>query len=234
MNTIIEIGDNVRIERGPVVKTAVATPELFASGTLAAHYAIGKRDKMGEVIVAGQPFTYLDWNGPHAFHVYEFCTEDWVGETLVCDEQGQPVLVAVVADEQAVADVHHEDGHRHRDSQRRGRRPYQQAEQQRNAAEELGAAGQQRHRDAGREADRAHPLAGAFEAVATEGAEQFLRAVRDEDDADGHAQRQWPEAGIGGEKALDEVAHVNLLQSVGRVQALRSQVGAMPVPSPAP
>lgn len=92
MNTIIEIGDNVRIERGPVVKTAVATPELFASGTLAAHYAIGKRDKMGEVIVAGQPFTYLDWNGPHAFHVYEFCTEDWVGETLVCDEQGQPVL----------------------------------------------------------------------------------------------------------------------------------------------
>lgn len=52
-------------------------------------------------------------------------------------------------------------------------------------------------------AQRCHELACAFQAVAAEGAEQLLRAVGDEDDADGNAQGQRAEAGIGGQQALE-------------------------------
>jgi hypothetical protein len=81
-------------------------------------------------------------------------------------------------------------------------RPNQQTEQQCQAAEELGAAGQQGHQVTRREADRGHELARAFEAVAAEGAEQLLRTVRHEDDADGDAQGQRGPAGVGGQQAL--------------------------------
>jgi hypothetical protein len=81
---------------------------------------------------------------------------------------------------------------------------HEQSEHQREAAEELRTASEQRHGVAGRQADRVHPLAGAFQAVAAEPAEQLLRAVCGEDDAGSDAQREGAPAGVGGEQSLDE------------------------------
>ena len=100
--------------------------------------------------------------------------------------------------------MHREDGDQHRERQRRRGRAHQDAEDQRQAAEELGSAGQQGHQVARVQADRAEELPGAFEAVAAEPAEQLLRAVCDEDDADGDAQREGGGAVVGGQHALGE------------------------------
>lgn len=78
-DSLISVGEKVRIERGPLLKTATASAALFESGELADHYKLGALDKLGAVIVDGQEFSYLDWRGPHAWHVYELVAEEWAG-----------------------------------------------------------------------------------------------------------------------------------------------------------
>ena len=68
--------------------------------------------------------------------------------------------------------------------------------------EELGAARQQCHQVARGEARRRHELAGPLQAIASEGGELLVRAVRHEDDADGQAQSQRAKAGFGGHHAV--------------------------------
>lgn len=75
-DALIEINGCVRVDRGPLLKTAIASSELFASGVLADHYQIGGLDKLGAVIVEGQEFSYLDWRGDHVWHVYALTTEE--------------------------------------------------------------------------------------------------------------------------------------------------------------
>lgn len=89
---MVDIGDRVRVERGPRMVTAIATEELLDDNVTAGHYKVGGFDKLGKPIVLGQEFTYLDWLGPHVFHLYEFCVEDWTGpNTISLDANGQPV-----------------------------------------------------------------------------------------------------------------------------------------------
>lgn len=88
-DTLIQIGEKARCERGPLLKTAVAqaafwegdaqareAAQMAALGTiLMPQYQPGMPDKLNNVIVVGQEFAYLDWRGEHVWHVYELKTE---------------------------------------------------------------------------------------------------------------------------------------------------------------
>lgn len=72
----ILIGTKVRIEQGPPRVTAKATEELLADAQTATHYAVGKPDALGNPIVLGEDFTYLDWggaerDGKRVFYIFE-------------------------------------------------------------------------------------------------------------------------------------------------------------------
>jgi hypothetical protein len=60
---LISIGDSVRIERGPPLLTATATEALLADEKTASHYKVGQADALGNPIVLGEPFAYLDYGG---------------------------------------------------------------------------------------------------------------------------------------------------------------------------
>ena len=80
---LIQVRDTVRVEFGPVRKTAVATEELLSNSKTAGHYYAGmgvdpmtKQLKQGidafaKPIVLGEEMTYIDYKGVGAFHVYE-------------------------------------------------------------------------------------------------------------------------------------------------------------------
>src|SRR5436190_14825852 len=99
-NMTILGNDEVRIEEGPALKTAVASAELLHDDNTAEHYhagvrpmvfndALGKpyevaalgRDALGQPIKIGQKMTYLDHGGKKApgsrcFYVYARKTID--------------------------------------------------------------------------------------------------------------------------------------------------------------
>lgn len=88
--SILKIGETIRIEPGPMLKTSTATEALLSNEVTAAHYqasrpatedeiadpeiattADGTRifiDARSKPIVLGEPMAYLDWNG-HAADV---------------------------------------------------------------------------------------------------------------------------------------------------------------------
>lgn len=89
---LYEIGARVRVERGPLMKTAMASEALFngdanrsaaevqraeLNTTLRGHYQLNAFDKLGKPIVPGREFAFLDWNGEWVWHVYEFIGEPW-------------------------------------------------------------------------------------------------------------------------------------------------------------
>lgn len=84
---ITSIGDKVRVEPGPKAVTAVATEELLSDDQTAQHYCVGARDALGEIIVLGEPMTYLAWGGKCAaaevsFYVYQLKAQTYPeGET---------------------------------------------------------------------------------------------------------------------------------------------------------
>ncbi|MNE24386.1 hypothetical protein D3C80_1176730 [compost metagenome] len=105
--------------------------------------------------------------------------------------------------------MHRNDRHYQGHRQRQGRRASQQADHQGQAAEEFGTAGQQGHQVTRRQADAFHPLAGAFQAVATEQAEEFLRTMSHEDDADQDADNAQASASTCREQRVEgSVVHV--------------------------
>jgi hypothetical protein len=71
IGAITEIDGKVRIEAGPIRRQAVATAELLADATTAAHYKVGGRDALGKPIKLGAPMDYIDWrSSERAFYVY--------------------------------------------------------------------------------------------------------------------------------------------------------------------
>jgi hypothetical protein len=68
---LTEIDGRVRIESGPIAKTADATEALLADDATAGHYKVGQRDAVGKVIVLGEKMTYLDYFAEPGFYVYE-------------------------------------------------------------------------------------------------------------------------------------------------------------------
>lgn len=70
---ITQVGENVRLESGPVRKIAIATEELLHDDATAGHYYVGERiedgvrkigrDALGKPIVLGEEMTYLQWGG---------------------------------------------------------------------------------------------------------------------------------------------------------------------------
>jgi hypothetical protein len=61
---MIVLGDDeVRIERGPKMKSATATRELLGDQQTAPHYKLGGPDAYGYPIQEGESFDYLDWGG---------------------------------------------------------------------------------------------------------------------------------------------------------------------------
>lgn len=60
---ITEVGDTLRIEPGPRMVTAIATDALLHDDRTAGHYAVGKIDSAGKVIVLGEEMTYAEWGG---------------------------------------------------------------------------------------------------------------------------------------------------------------------------
>jgi hypothetical protein len=96
-----EYPNNVRVDRGPPVRQAKATKELFASGQLAGHYARGRMDALGAEIVEGQKFTYIDWKAPpedHVFSVYQLRDVD--GDCIECefDDDGKRIARYVLVE----------------------------------------------------------------------------------------------------------------------------------------
>lgn len=75
-DTMSTIGLRVRVEKGPVLKSAIANDETLSDDVTAPHYALGKRDKMGKIIQLGEVFHYLDYKGEKVWHVYALESED--------------------------------------------------------------------------------------------------------------------------------------------------------------
>lgn len=67
---LIEIDGVVRVESGPALRVAVATPELLDNQNTAEHYQDGGFDAVGAPISVGQEMTYLDWMGEPVWYVY--------------------------------------------------------------------------------------------------------------------------------------------------------------------
>lgn len=80
----IEIGETVRVERGPALRQGTATAALLADDKTADHYhlprvegegddakTIVSRDAFGKPIEEGKRFSYLDYLGDWIFYVFE-------------------------------------------------------------------------------------------------------------------------------------------------------------------
>lgn len=67
---LIEIGSTIRVENGPVRRTAEATEELLDNTRTATHYQVEEKDALGKSIVLGEDMTYLDYKGEWVWYVY--------------------------------------------------------------------------------------------------------------------------------------------------------------------
>lgn len=68
----VEIGnDQARVERGPALRSAKATPTILANDKTAPHYQIGAPDSFGRPIEEGKEFAYLDHYGDPTFYLFE-------------------------------------------------------------------------------------------------------------------------------------------------------------------
>lgn len=94
---IINVGSNYRIEVGPAVATAIATEELLHDDNTASHYHAPierddggisyAKDRLGNPIIIGEEFSYLDWGGANAdgkrvYYIYEKRSVNYTDEFL--------------------------------------------------------------------------------------------------------------------------------------------------------
>ena len=91
-----QISPRVRVEPGPVRRTAVATEELLADTATAKHYEVGRRDAAGEPIELGKEMTYLDYKGPRVFKVY-LLMEAGDGERYIWQSEHEAYEDAILA-----------------------------------------------------------------------------------------------------------------------------------------
>lgn len=102
-----QLGPHLRIEQGPPLKKATATPELLSDENTAPHYHLPARvklpggrieervarDALGQEIRQGREFHYLDWNLPtdqRGWYVYQLETENPRQVVAEHDERGYP------------------------------------------------------------------------------------------------------------------------------------------------
>lgn len=79
---MIEIGDAVRIEAGPVRRRGIATEELLSNDVTAGHYQVGAPDALGKPIVLGEIMDYVDWRSPaRAYYLYSLDKVDTIKMT---------------------------------------------------------------------------------------------------------------------------------------------------------
>lgn len=71
-DNLFEIDNLVRIESGPLLKTAVATEALLSNAATADHYQTGANDALGRPITLGAEMAYLDWLGVWGWYVYRW------------------------------------------------------------------------------------------------------------------------------------------------------------------
>ena len=103
--------------------------------------------------------------------------------------------------------MHAEDRHDHGEAHHHRRRTHQQADHQRQAAEELGAAGQGRQQVARGQADGFEPLRHAVQAGAAEHAEELLRTVGHQGKTGDDTQDGQAGTGVGRQDGLDQWIH---------------------------
>ncbi|MNG06628.1 hypothetical protein D3C84_898830 [compost metagenome] len=103
--------------------------------------------------------------------------------------------------------MHGENRHQRQEGQAQCRRTREQANDQRQPGEKLSTTCQCRHHVAWGQADAFHPLRRACQAVATEQAEEFLRAMGGENYADDNAQDRQAVASAGKQDFVDQRAH---------------------------
>ena len=82
------VGSNVRIEPGPALKRATASPETLDNSVTAPHYQVGERDAMGRAIREGEEFHFLDYNAGEDGRVWYVYQEQ---EVPVLDAAGNPI-----------------------------------------------------------------------------------------------------------------------------------------------
>ena len=109
---MVDVGDTVKLERGPQRITAVATEQLLDNMTTAPHYfaptrvktptgvqEVSARDAEGKPIRLGESMTYLDWMTPRdqqGWYLYEreprevFVNDD--DGYVVEDKSGEPQM----------------------------------------------------------------------------------------------------------------------------------------------
>jgi hypothetical protein len=68
---MIQVSDTVRVENGPALREAIATPELLDNSITKAHYQVGAQDAMGKVIALGETMQYLDYFAPFVWYIYQ-------------------------------------------------------------------------------------------------------------------------------------------------------------------
>jgi hypothetical protein len=104
-DNITEIDGKVRVELGHVRRKEIATEELLSNDVTAAHYGVGLKDSLGNVIALGKPMDFIDWLSPDRhFYVYQLQeVTDMVDEKPVKNMRWLPVGEPAVFDDEAAA-----------------------------------------------------------------------------------------------------------------------------------
>lgn len=95
---VVQINDIVRVEPGPKLKRDIATKELLANAITAKHYQFGQPDAMGNIIVEGEPMTYLAWGGDETgrevtYYVYLLVNGSWA-QMATYDDRAAAIIYA--------------------------------------------------------------------------------------------------------------------------------------------
>lgn len=97
----IQVSPTVRVEAGPCVKTAIATPELLDDEVTLSHYREGAPDKLGKKIVLGEEMTYADWKGEYEWKVYKLESR----EETISDKELSELMVKFEKNKATPAEV---------------------------------------------------------------------------------------------------------------------------------
>ena len=111
--------------------------------------------------------------------------------------------------------MHADNRDQHGDQQRDRGWAYQQADDQGQATEELGAAGQCGHQITRRDANALHPLRHAGQAIAAKPTKQLLRAVGGKRQAGDNPQQADAVAGVGAGNGFEQSIH-GVILGLGR------------------
>ncbi len=79
---LIQVSEFVRVEKGFVLKRALATEELLDNLVTASHYKVGNRDAKNKLIELGKEIWYVDYKGPMVWYVFKAFLDSEVTASL--------------------------------------------------------------------------------------------------------------------------------------------------------